>query len=385
MPQILERNFPKSKIFLWSATSILVIAGSAGSALGHDLPLGDGNISSQPKVGFVFSCQQRFNPNAPGARASGDWLGKTTWDPSKKPYVEGSVNWPAEISITRTGEKRIVKSNNLPTHPTGVFPIQRNDPVYKYDRNNGRITAQDILIELPAVPKIAASPSCVAMGMIGFSITNAAMYNALDARGDDAPAHEMQDRCSGHPQQTGQYHYHNMTPCFDDRRSEPGGHSDQIGYALDGFGVFGIFGENGEKLKTADLDACHGHAHTIRWDGERRDLYHYHMTDEYPYSIGCYMGTPVKLPASLSGRPQGQGEGGDRPPRRRQGGQGGQGGPGGGPQQVISTAAAELGVSPQQLRQAVGAPPPDFQRASQMLGIPAATIRQAMQKARRDR
>ncbi|MEX3011673.1 YHYH protein [Hoeflea sp. TYP-13] len=379
MTEILESNRPKHRFFLRSATAAAMIAGGAGAAAGHDIPLGDGKISNQPKSGFVYSCQQRFDPNAPGAHASGSWLGKTTWDPEKKPYVQGSVDWPAEISITREGDKRIVKANNLPTHPTGIFPIQRSDPAYKYDRNHGRITAQNILLEMPAVPKIAANPSCVSMGMIGFSVTNAAMYNALDARGEDAPAHEMQDKCGGHPQQSGQYHYHNMTPCVDDTRSQPGGHSDQVGFALDGFGVFGKFGEKGKKLKNADLDACHGHSHTIEWDGEKRKLYHYHMTDEYPYSIGCYMGTPVKLPRSMSGVPQGPREGGGQRPRR---GQGGQGGPGGGPQQVISTAAAQLGVSPEQLRQAVGAPPPDFQRASRMLGIPADTIRQAMDQAR---
>ncbi len=46
-------------------------------------------------------------------------------------------------------------------------------------------------------------------------------------------------------------------------------------------------------MTNADLDACHGHVHAIPWDGKYADLYHYHMTDEYPYTVGCFMGTPT--------------------------------------------------------------------------------------------
>jgi hypothetical protein len=34
-------------------------------------------------------------------------------------------------------------------------------------------------------------------------------------------------------------------------------------------------------------------AHEILWDGKRVTMYHYHMTNEYPYSLGCYKGTPA--------------------------------------------------------------------------------------------
>ena len=41
------------------------------------------------------------------------------------------------------------------------------------------------------------------------------------------------------------------------------------------------------------LDECHGHTHEIEWDGELVKRYHYHATAEYPYTVGCYRGTPV--------------------------------------------------------------------------------------------
>lgn len=52
-------------------------------------------------------------------------------------------------------------------------------------------------------------------------------------------------------------------------------------------------GEAGNELTNAALDVCHGHTHVIEWDGKATMLYHYHATREYPYTLGCYAGTPV--------------------------------------------------------------------------------------------
>ncbi len=64
------------------------------------------------------------------------------------------------------------------------------------------------------------------------------------------------------------------------------------GYAFDGFPIFGHF-EDGKTLVTADLDACHGHVHTIVNQGVLTSMYHYHLTEDAPYSLGCFRGTSV--------------------------------------------------------------------------------------------
>ena len=111
------------------------LAGS-GFASAHDLPLGDGKYGSKARKGYVFSCQTRFNSNQ-GAQAYGDWLNKAagTWDPEKKPMVDGAVNWPSEISFTVEGNKRVIRGNGLPWHPTGTYPVSGSDDAYKFDRN----------------------------------------------------------------------------------------------------------------------------------------------------------------------------------------------------------------------------------------------------------
>ncbi len=66
------------------------------------------------------------------------------------------------------------------------------------------------------------------------------------------------------------------------------------GYALDGFGIFGAF-ENGSSLMSSDLDECHGHVHAIVWNGVPTSMYHYHVTDDAPYTLGCFRGTPSSI------------------------------------------------------------------------------------------
>ena len=265
-------------------------------AMAHSVTLGDGHISASPRAGYLMSCKTSFSRFGPGASVDGPWIGDTTWDPSRKAVVDGSVTLPSRISITLDGATRSVRANGLPGHPTGTYPISRSDDAFRYDRNPNAIRAGNIVLSLPAMPSIAARPSCVPMGMIGFALSGAAIYNAVDERGRDAVAHEIQDACNGHPQQRGQYHYHSGSPCLTDTRSETGGHSDLVGYALDGFGLYGAYGENGRKLTNADLDACHGHVHEVMWNGKRTAIYHYHTTDAYPYTIGCFTGTPVRAP-----------------------------------------------------------------------------------------
>ncbi|MEK9661432.1 MAG: hypothetical protein VW644_06815, partial [Alphaproteobacteria bacterium] len=201
-----------------AAAGALVAAAAVQPAAAHSLPLGDGKVKTQPRAGNIYSCQTSFGGG--GAHRVGDWVDGDSWNPDEKPVVSGDVDWPnARIDVTRQGDTRIVSANNLPLHETGTFPIPRSDEAYAYDRNPNSIRAQDILLRLPAEPERADSPTCVPMGMIGFALSGVAIYNALDAMGRDAPAYEIQDKCNGHPQRSGQYHYHDWSGCLTDNRS----------------------------------------------------------------------------------------------------------------------------------------------------------------------
>lgn len=300
----------------------LAVSAAAHEINRHKLPLGDGRISKAPRRGWIWACH--VNPGGGGAHRVGPWidLKAKTWDLTAKVAVRGVVRWPHSFVVTVRGNRRVLTTNDLPDHPTGRFPIARNDPAYRYDTNPNRIRRQHIRIELPANPE-AARTRC-APNVVGILLTGVALFNALDDPGRDAVAHETQDSCHGHPQRTGAYHYHSLTNCMD-FRPDADGNSPLVGYALDGFGIYGPY-ENGRQLTTADLDACHGRTGVVTWDGRKVKMYHYVATVDFPYTVGCMRGAYDR---SLVRKIGGGGPPGRGPPPRFGGGPppGGPGGP----------------------------------------------------------
>ena len=264
------------------------------------LTLGDGRASSSPQRGYVFSCVTQFNGG--GAQGAAWWLnGDGTWDLTKKAVVDGAVSWPHELVTTIEGGTRTLAGNGLPNHTTGVYPISPGDDAYQVDRNPNSIAAQALSLAVPANPVPLPAPNCMG-GELGVSLSGSPIFSAFDAQGRDAPAHEVQDECGGHPQRTGVYHYHALSDCPGDTTA---GHSALMGYALDGFGIYGYYGEDGKEMTNANLDECHGHTHTIEWDGETVEMFHYHATREFPYTVGCFRGETAARALSAGGAQQG--------------------------------------------------------------------------------
>ena len=253
--------------------------------------LGDGNISGFPQVGSVYACNTSYIGK--GAAVDVPWIRDGYWYEDEKVFVDSAATWPSAVSITVEDGRRIIATNGLPAHETGAFPVSPYDDAYAYDRNPHAILEQSFQLLLPLDPVLASVPACLPSGMIGFSLNGVALFSALNNAGGDAAAHEVQDVCKGHPDESGLYHYHNESECISADASG------LVGYALDGFGIYSSI-ENGEKLTNDRLDACHGHEHIIMWNGVPTTMYHYHMTDEYPYTLGCFMGSPTQVQKGLS-------------------------------------------------------------------------------------
>jgi hypothetical protein len=209
--------------------------------------------------------------------------------------VAGSVSWPsASYSVTVSGSTRIINTNDLPIdHTTGTFPIASSDPSYQYDHNPNHIAAQPTTLRLPEIPVVAAKPSCTNLGAIGVLSDGVFLHNALDANGRDAPAHEVLDSCDGHPDQASRYHHHDVPSCI---LSGATGRSTLVGYAIDGYGIYVERNSRGARLTNSSLDACHGRTSVVGWNGKTTRVYHYDATLEYPYTVGCFQGTPVAQP-----------------------------------------------------------------------------------------
>lgn len=256
------------------------------------IPLGDGHFSSTPKKGYVDSCTTTFPPAPPGTTPP--WINthSHTWNSQTKAVVAGSVSWPtASFSVTIIGTTRVVHTNDLPVdHTTGVFPIATTDPAYAYDANPNDIAADRFTWNLPANPVAAQHPTCTSLGPIGILNDGVVLYNALDANGRDAAAHEVLDSCGGHPDQASRYHHHDVPPCILDAAT---GRSTLVGYAIDGYGIYVERTARGAVLTNSNLDKCHGRTSKVMWNGKETRIYHYDATVEYPYTVGCYHGTPI--------------------------------------------------------------------------------------------
>lgn len=268
------------------------------------LPVGDGKyVTDKPKTGNVYACSQyaqSFANDKGGAGSRGPWFvnNNTQYDVAKKSKVLGSVTWQPSFSNTTSGTTRTIVTNDLPSHPTGVFPIAATDPAYNYDRNPNSIKDQSLTYALSTSPSYSTTPTCMG-GEVGVMLTGVALFSAFDAGGRDAGAWEVQDDCGGHPQNQGEYHYHTLSSCIKDISVHT-----VLGYALDGYPITGPNVGTDNILITSDLDECHGITSAYFVNNKTVTGYHYVMTQDFPYSLSCFRSTPTPPPHSANAQQQ---------------------------------------------------------------------------------
>ena len=91
---------------------------------------------------------------------------------------------------------------------------------------------------------------------------------------------EVLSDCGGH---SNPYHFHERFTCM--YSSGANGHSTRFATGLDGRGLYGVYESNGTS--PSNLDACNGHK-AVTPDSGGVDVYHYHVTNTAPFSIGCF-------------------------------------------------------------------------------------------------
>jgi hypothetical protein len=258
------------------------------------LPVGDYKYSSSgAKKGFVYACSGYANnlkSDQGGASSRGPWfIGSTNYNLNKKVKVQGNVNWHSSFTNKVADDVRSIFTNDLPIHKSGTFPISSADPAYAYDRNLNSIQSQSFTYSLDGTPTYGEQ-TCLG-GQVGVMLTGVSLFNGFDAGGRDAGAWEVQDSCSGHPEKTGTYHYHTLSACIKDISIHT-----VIGFALDGFPITGPQVEKSNILTTTDLDECHGLTSQIVLEGKSVSMYHYVMTQDFPYSVSCFRGKAIQPP-----------------------------------------------------------------------------------------
>lgn len=223
------------------------------------------------------------------------------------------------VVLSFTSTHLVVQSKNLPNHPTAVFP----DCWRTLDGNPNYIQEQDSTWYLPLVPRenpthIAMnednSNNALPMGPIGIAANGVAFFHPFyHLRGEDAVW--RLDRCCGHPAPGALYHYHKYPVCLKSPWADDGAtHSPLIGFAFDGFPVFGPYEAAGELAKDSTTNPLN--EFNVHYDADRG--WHYHVTPgKYPHFIGGYWGFVDARTRALGGVPPGRGgppPGGKGPP-----------------------------------------------------------------------
>ncbi|MFN3665494.1 MAG: YHYH protein [Sediminibacterium sp.] len=220
-----------------------------------------------------------------------DTAGAGTTTNATLPDVFKKFNTTVTISVE--GNYVVLKSTGIPDHKSPYFATTNaqyeayNGTNPNYAKNPNSIQSQSYVFKIPVSPVKASASTTTPLGPMGISINGVPLFNQY-AAGNAPLTNEVNsfDQYNGHPQQTGQYHYH-VEPLFITQQK---GRNALIGFLLDGYPVYGPM-ENGSILTTSQLDGYHGHfAVTADYPN---GIYHYHITADAPYINGNgFYGTP---------------------------------------------------------------------------------------------
>lgn len=199
---------------------------------------------------------------------------------------------PYSVVITVTDDHIVMRSLNLPNHPTATFP----DKWRMLDGNPSYIQEKSNTWYLPKHPKLAKAPiamdaknanGALPMGPIGVATNGVIFFNPFDHIFETDAVWRL-DRCCGHPSPQNAYHYHKYPVCVKTPWSDEGKmHSSVIGFAFDGFPVYGPYEADGLLAKDDKQNPLNDfNLHTDDTHGP-----HYHVTPgKFPHIIGGYWG-----------------------------------------------------------------------------------------------
>jgi len=228
---------------------------------------------------LLFSC----NSNTMDAVTT-DPSGSSTAVPEVYKKLYGAT------SITSDGTYVTIKSNGMPDHKSVYYATSnalyenfsgKTFGDYTFNKNPNSIAAQSLSFKLPINPKEASTHASTPLGPIGVALNGVAILNQYAGPNQPLTNEIMSfDQYWGHPQMTGQYHYH-LEPLY--LTTVKATKSSLLGFLLDGFPVYGPE-EGGKKMTNDMLDAYHGHSHAT--EDYPNGIYHYHITDADPFING---------------------------------------------------------------------------------------------------
>ena len=290
--------------------------------------------------------------------------------------VVKAAKWNSTVKLTYSSKSIIMQPDGIPNHPRDAYyAVPKSQSVVVPDSTTAVVVkdptkAQTYKFTIPNTPKYSKTVTKTSLGSIGVMISGAVLYNPFE--GDNkTPAMSNNftitdssgitasfvDKCAGHPiPMQGAYHYHGLSSCVTSKVDTTGKPSHVIGFALDGFPIYGDRDMKGRQMTATNLDACNGiYSATPEFP---KGIYHYVLlgTADVRSSIACFHG--VVDSSQIQAMPN-------------------MGMPNTGmPMPDIAAAAKKLKITEAELVAAFGNKmPPDFATAAKNLGITEAELK----------
>jgi hypothetical protein len=227
--------------------------------------------------------------------------------------VEGSVveaGFADSVTVTCSDTHATIRSDTYPDHDlmTGITGTNEQIPV-----------PADYAAPVILAPTLGDTPltrdaalGVAVNGVPIYDYTGGGEMSAADlthhqARHDTVQTGQL-DICGGHAGRGDDYHYHASPVCMI-AQMDNAGPAAIIGWAFDGFPIYGDTNPDGSQIAQAVLDVCNGQADDLFG-------YRYHTSEDAPYIVQCLMGEVADFDQLPRVRPLEAASGGGATPGR---------------------------------------------------------------------
>ena len=196
--------------------------------------------------------------------------------PKKLNLNNNEVQSSITIEEDRLNNEMIITANGIPNYLPTILGIDvtngfsggnyfkeikltENNLGASGNNNPNQIVLAEQIFRIPLVPVYNQNSTDTPLGTVGVAINGIPVYNPFEDQNETAAYGRIFSSCCGHPQRNGVYHYHKYPTCLRyidgdnfktekvkcdniDQLIQSGEHSPLIGFALDGWPIYGPVG-----------------------------------------------------------------------------------------------------------------------------------------------